>query len=362
MGTLAFGIFDSFGPFEMKEFPTTVEVYEEHIRQAQEAEQLGYRCYFFIEHQNSPVCYVTAPTVYLTALASRTSALRFGLMIYQLPFHHPIRLAQDLATLDQLSRGRLEFGTGTGVLAHEFLRWNLPFDERHEMSAEALEIIVKAWTQETVTYQGKYWQFDEALPNPKPYQEPHPPIWVAAHSAGSFEYAAKHNYHIAQNIDVDSVIADKFASYRRLWEQHRHPGPMPHAFLTRHVHVAETDAQARAEAEPNLVMGYIQGGELIAKTRIGFGPPDLESAERGTPERQELRRVFQECGKSYDFWIDNGLALVGSPDTVIRKIEAQRQLTGYDIFCARHRIGHLAPALAEKSMRLFAQHVMPAFA
>jgi alkanesulfonate monooxygenase SsuD/methylene tetrahydromethanopterin reductase-like flavin-dependent oxidoreductase (luciferase family) len=362
MGTLEFGIFDSFGPFEMKEFPSVAEVYEAHLREAQEAEQLGYRDYFCIEHQNSPVCYVTAPTVYLTALASRTSALRFGLMIYQLPFHHPIRLAQDLATLDQLSHGRLEFGTGTGVLAHEFMRWNLPFDQRHEMSVEALEIIVKAWTAETVTYQGKYWQFDEALPNPKPYQEPHPPIWVAAHSAGSFEYAAKHNYHIAQNIDVDAVIAQKFAYYRQLWNQYNHAGPMPHAFLTRHVHVAETDAQARAEAEPNLVMGYIQGGELIAKTRLGFGPPDLEAAERSTPERQELRRVFQECSKSYDFWIDNGLALVGSPDTVIHKLEEQRQLTGYDIFCARHRIGHLEPELAHKSMQLFAKYVIPAFA
>src|SRR6266581_6488657 len=103
MSPLEFGIFDSFGPFEMAEFPTVVEVYEAHMREAQEAEQLGYRYYFFIEHQNSPVCSVTAPTVYLTALASRTSALRFGLMIYQLPFHHPVRLAQDLATLDQLS-------------------------------------------------------------------------------------------------------------------------------------------------------------------------------------------------------------------------------------------------------------------
>ncbi|HEX2278719.1 MAG TPA: LLM class flavin-dependent oxidoreductase [Candidatus Tectomicrobia bacterium] len=362
MGTLAFGIFDSFGPFEMAEFPTVVDVYEEHIRQAQEAEQLGYRYYFFIEHQNSPVCSVTAPNVYLTALASRTSMLRFGLMIYQLPFHHPVRLAQELATLDQISRGRLEFGTGTGVLEHEFMRWNLPFNERHEMSAEALKIIVKAWTEDTLTYQGKYWQFDEALPTPKPYQQPHPPIWVAAHSAPSFDYAAQHNYHIAQNIDVDTVIAEKFAYYRQLWKQYGHPGPMPQAFLTRHVHVAETDAQARAEAEPHLLMGYIQGGELIAKTRVGFGPNGRESTERGTPERQELRRVFEECTKSYDFWVDNGLALVGSPDTVIRKIEAQQKLTGYDIFGARHRIGHLDPALAQKSMRLFAKYVIPAFA
>jgi hypothetical protein len=82
MSGLEFGIFDSFGPFEMAEFPTVADVYEAHIREAQEAEQLGYRYYFFIEHQNSPVCSVTSPNVYLTALASRTSALRFGLMIY----------------------------------------------------------------------------------------------------------------------------------------------------------------------------------------------------------------------------------------------------------------------------------------
>ena len=220
---LEFGLFDSFGPFEMKEFPTVLEVYEAHMREAQEAEQLGYRYYFFIEHQNSPVCSVTAPNIYLTALACRTSVLRFGLMIYQLPFHHPVRLAQDLATLDQLSRGRLEFGAGTGVLMHEFIRWNLPFESRHEMSAEALDIIVRAWTSDTLTYQGKYWQLDEAMPTPRPYQAPHPPVWVAAHSAASFDYAAKHNYDIAQNIDVDTVIAEKFATYRRLWKQYAHP-------------------------------------------------------------------------------------------------------------------------------------------
>jgi len=361
MGKLEFGIFDSFGPFEMSEFPAVVDVYEEHIRRAQEAEQLGYASYFFIEHQNSPVCSVTAPNVYLMALAARTSVLRFGLMIYQLPFHHPVRLAEELATLDQLSRGRLEFGAGTGVLMHEFLRWNLPFENRHEMSAEALEIIVKAWTEDTLTYQGKYWQFDEALPVPKPYQQPYPPVWVAAHSAASFEYAAKHNFHIAQNIDVDTVIAEKFATYRRLWTQHGHPGPMPRAFLARHVHVAETDAKARAEAEPNLLMGFIQGGEAIARTRLGFGPPERESLERSTPERQELARVFQQCTKSYDFWIDNGLAIVGSPDTVVRKIEEQQKLAGYDVLCARHRIGHLPPERAHNSMRLFAKHVIPAF-
>ena len=369
MSTLEFGIFDSFGPFEMAEFPTVVDVYEAHMREAQEAEQLGYCYYFFIEHQNSPVCAVTAPNIYLTALASRTSTLRFGLMIYQLPFHHPIRLAQDLATLDQLSHGRLEFGTGTGVIGHEFLRWNLSFEERHEMTAEALKIIVQAWTQHTVTSQGKYWQFDEALPTPPPYQQPHPPIWVAAHSAGSFEYAAKHNYHIAQNIDVDTVIAEKFAYYRRLWKQHAHPGPMPRAFLTRHVHVAETDAQAKAEAAEHLATSRMAdpafsaaAQNTIARTRRGYGPDGMYTGEAGTPERLELRRVFRERSRSYDFWIDNGLALVGSPDTVIQKIQEQHDLIGHDVLCTQHGFGHMAPELIKKSIKLLGEEVIPAFA
>jgi alkanesulfonate monooxygenase SsuD/methylene tetrahydromethanopterin reductase-like flavin-dependent oxidoreductase (luciferase family) len=126
--------------------------------------------------------------------------------------------------------------------------------------------------------------------------------------------------------------------------------------------VAETDARARAEAEPNLLMGYIQGGDAIRNTRVGFGPPGVEAMERSTPERQELRRVFAECTKSYDFWIDNGLAIVGSPDTVIRKLQEQQKRAGYDLFAARHRIGYLSPELAANSMRLFAKHVIPAFA
>ena len=103
-----------------------IESTVEAIRRAvQEAEQMGYKYYFSIEHQTSTISYLSAPNVYLTALARGTSAIRFGVMIYQLPFHNPIRLAQDAAMLDHLSRGRLEFGAGTGVSPHEFMRWNV---------------------------------------------------------------------------------------------------------------------------------------------------------------------------------------------------------------------------------------------
>ena len=270
--------------------------------------------------------------------------------------------------LDHLSRGRLEFGAGTGVTPHEFLRWNVDFDRRRDISEEAIEIILQAWTKDEVTFQGEFFQFDEVLTTPKPYQQPHPPIWFGAHSAASFEYAARMNFDVSQNIDIDTTVAQKFQTWRQLWDQCGHTGPKPRAFLTRHVHVAETDAKAREEAEPHLLMARSgsrpsDNGELdlIGQTRIGYGTGGRYTGVAGTPEREELRRVFQEQAKSYDFWIDNGLALVGNPDTVARKIEEQQKLVGHDILCARQRFGKMSPEVAKKSIKLFAEEVIPAF-
>jgi len=359
---LEFGIFDWFSESEMAGTAgEPAEIYEDHIRAAQVAEQVGYQSYFFIEHQNAPFAYISAPNVYLAALARETSTLRFGPMVYQLPMYQPLRLAQDAAMVDQLSHGRLEFGIGYGIHAHEFIRWKMQFAERREMGLEAMDIILKAWTEDTVTFEGKYWSFDEALPKPKPYQKPHPPIWLGAHSTSSFDYAADHAFHVAQNIDVDRVVAEKFAYFADAWKQRGHPGPMPHRMLARHVHVAETDEQARAEAEEYLLGGFFgtKGLEIIARTRIGTGG-SLTGGER-TPGIVERARVFGESMKSYDFWLDEGLAHVGSPDTVVKRIEAQQKLVGYDLLCAQHQIGDMPRDIALKSLRLFGEHVIPAF-
>ena len=352
---LEFATWDTFGAHEMAASPVAADIYEQHIEEAQLAERLGYHSYFIIEHQNSHVGQITAPNVYLCAVAQHTSRLRIGVMIYQLPFYHPVRLAEEAAMLDHLSRGRLEFGAGAGVAEHEFLRWNMRFDERRAMTQEALEIIVKAWTQDVLTYEGKYWQFDEALPVPRPYQQPHPPIWVGAHSPASLEYAAKHNYNVAQNLNVTDVVAEKLERWRQLWRQYEHPGPMPRAFLKREVHVAETDEIARAEAEQPLLTARKLGREAIARTRIGF------KGSEDSPTTRELNRVFEGMNTSYDFWIDNGLALVGSPDTVIRQLKGQHERIGFDVFGANHHLGSMPPAQILKSMRLFGEEVIPAF-
>jgi alkanesulfonate monooxygenase SsuD/methylene tetrahydromethanopterin reductase-like flavin-dependent oxidoreductase (luciferase family) len=362
MATLEFGLWDSFGDVEA--YASAADAYDQHIRDAVQAEALGYTFYFFIEHQNAPFAYISAPSVYLAALARETSTLHFGPMVYQLPMHHPIRLAEDAAMVDNLSRGRLEFGVGYGIHAHEFMRWKLPFSERREMGEELMDIVLKAWTEPSVTYEGRYWSFDEALPQPKPYQKPYPRVWVGAHSRTSFDYAARHNFNVGQNIDVDDVIAEKFAYFDQAWQGQGHAGPRPRKLLARHVHVAATDEQARAEAEPQLMKGFFGGGTAmarIASTRIGFGgDPRMTGGERN-PDIDERGRVFQELTKSYDFWIDNGVAIVGSPETVIRRLRDQQARLGYDVLLTQHQLADMPHEQALASARLFAKEVMPAF-
>ena len=362
MAKFEFGVMD--GLSDAQAYPSAAALYDQHIGDAVKAERLGYKSYFFIEHQNTPIAPLTAPSVYMAALARETSTLRFGPMVYQLPTHHPIRLAQDAAMVDHLSHGRLDFGAGFGIHAHEFMRWELPFHERRAMGEELLEIVLQAWTQESVTYKGKYWSFDEALPLPKPYQQPHPPVWVGAHSKASLDYTARNNFNVGQNIDVDDVIAAKFTYFRQAWQECGHPGPLPRTLIARHVHVAQTDELARAEAEPELLKGFFGGGKamkIIAATRIGFGgDPRMTGGERN-PDIEERGRVFSELTKSYDFWIDNGLAIVGSPETVIDRLRKQQQHVGYDIFLAQHQLADMPRKQAVQSLELFGREVIPAF-
>ena len=334
---------------------------------AQELDEAGWHSYFVIEHQNSPVGRITAPTVFLTAVARATKRLRIGAMMWQLPFYHPIRLAQEVAMLDQLSRGRVEFGTGIGVHEHEFIRWGVDYYQRAAMAGEVLDIVKRAWTQDEVTFQGKYFKFDEALPQPKPYQQPYPPIWAAVHSDPAIEFAAKNNYHVAQNLDTDEVIARKFDLFRKIWRECNHPGPMPRVFLQRQVHVAETDAKAHEEAQQYLVNPRRRRGAgrrrsdredayRLGHARARHGPRQRAAGRQGARRDDDARRA-----KATTSTIDSGLAIVGSPETVIRRLEEGKKRIGYDIFCTNHEIGKMPEELVMNSIRLFGKHVVPAY-
>ncbi|HUZ73348.1 MAG TPA: LLM class flavin-dependent oxidoreductase [Stellaceae bacterium] len=365
MARIDFALWDALGGVTAPD-EVMADTYDEHIRLAQELDAAGWHSYFVIEHQNSPVGRVTSPTVFLTAVARATQRLRIGAMMWQLPLYHPIRLAQDVAMLDHLSRGRVEFGTGIGVHEHEFIRWGVDFYQRAAMAGEVLEIVKMAWTREEVTFNGTFFHFDEALPQPKPFQKPHPPIWAAVHSDAAIEFAARGNYHVSQNLDTDEVVARKFDLYRKIWRDCRHDGPMPRIFLQRQVHVAATDEQAHEEARPYLLGreggAVAVGGGPIERTRIGWGTHARgmgRDSER--PDDKARGETMGRAAQSYEYNLESGLAIVGSPATVIRTLEAGKKRIGYDIFCTNHAIGPMPAALVQNSIRLFGKEVLPAF-
>ena len=361
MSKLEFGVWDQMQTYEVLNASSAAEVYETHIRQARLMEEAGFEYYWTLEHQGSYVGAITSPSVFLAAVAQHTERLRLGTMIWQLPFHNPIRLAEEVAMLDHLSRGRAEFGAGVGVHEHEFIRWGMNYYDRQAVGDEVMDIVEMAWSGEPVTYHGKFFHFEDALVQPLPYQKPGIPIWAAVHSPRAIEFAAKRGYNVAQNIDTDDSMAAKFADWRRLWTEAGHAGPMPRQFLMRVVHVAKTDAIAHEETEKYILEANTLGRELVTASRIGFGASPRGTGTEDTVDIRERGRIFRESARSYQFWLDNGLAIVGSPETVTRQISEGMERIGFDHFAGKFHIGRMPHDMVEKSFQLFGKEVIPAF-
>ena len=292
-------------------------------------------------------------------MALRTNTIRIGAMVFLLPFHNPLRLAMDCAMVDQLSHGRFEFGAGVGGAVDSFHMWNLSFEERRSAGPEALDIIEKAWKEDRFTYHGKYYHFDDVIPLPHPYQRPHPPMWFAGRSKGSLELCVARKYGVAMFALPDADIAGIFDTWRQMWKDSAQKRPRPPALLTRAVYVAETDEQAYEEAAPYLPQAYSWGEEKFPNlARLGF--EDLKDERHAT--RLKTREMIAGMGSGVDFWLEHNLAYVGSPETVIQRIEETHKTMGYDVFGGRFRFGAIPDHLLENSLRLFGEKVMPAFA
>ena len=338
--------------------PEAVDRYEALIREVQLEEEVGFKYHVIIEHQNVYFGQCTSPMVYVSALAQRTSTIRFAQMVLPIPFYNPMRFAMDTAMIDQLSRGRLDVGVGLGSYQYESDRWNIPYSERRSRFPEFMEIVKMAWTEESVTYDGKYWKFDNAIALPKPYQKPHPPIWFAGRSRGSLEWAAANNATLGSGlVTPDDNIAETLSEYRQVCKEAGHTQEtMPLTYFFRCVYVAETDEQAYKEIAPYLPMAHSWGEEKFDwMPKLGYyEAEDAKSAQSGA-------NMFKGTKTGIDFWLENNIAYVGSPETVIQRIKESQKLTGFDIFGARFRFGPMPDEMVRNSIRLFGEKVIPAF-
>ena len=189
----------------------TSQAVRDYVEFNVEAEALGFASTFLVEHHFSGFNQVAATLMLQTLVASRTSTLRLGTGVMVLPWHNPVLLAEQAATLDVLSDGRLDFGVGKGYRYSEFRGFSIDQSEADARFEESLEVLRRAWTsRDRFSHYGRFWSFDDIIVEPAPVQSPYPPIWVAAASEASIRRAAARGYNL---------ILDQYASIEQIAER-----------------------------------------------------------------------------------------------------------------------------------------------
>jgi alkanesulfonate monooxygenase SsuD/methylene tetrahydromethanopterin reductase-like flavin-dependent oxidoreductase (luciferase family) len=305
----------NFGTFLLMQSPSmrpSQEIYSRAVDIAQAAETLGFRNVWLAEHHFSTYGYLSRPAQLATFLAAKTTTLRVGTAVIVVPLHHPLVVAEEIATLDQLAGGRVDIGLGRGYQHYEFERLGLELDSARARWEESVDIILKALTGEPFSYQGKLFQIPETTIFPQPLQRPHPPIWVTAQS--------------------------------RLVSEVK-PAPLPQVGVQRAVYVTDNAADARAAAE-----------EARWNMRVTLSLRNhYERVERG-------RAVAVAAPKEPDTddLLDRFL-VIGTPETVIRQIRRVQETVGITHFNCSFWFGDIEHPRIMKSMTLFAREVLPAF-
>ena len=308
--------------------------YRKYIDYVLHAEELGYHSVFVVEHHFTGVGQLSASLNFLSYLAGRTNRIRLGTAVVVLPWHNPVLLAEQVATVDLLSNGRLDLGVGKGYRPPEFAGFCIPIEEATERFDEAMAFLRTAWTAaDRFSHHGRRWQFDNIVIEPRPVQQPHPPLWMGAGSFESIRRAAREGFNLLldQIAPVDLII-ERVAAYREELGKSRrhHPGQIA---VARALQIVRTEAERQsAYALRTKVLTAIGG--------LARGP----GAER-----------YQNLGSHADPNLaSEESALLGTPEEIVarlRKLEAG----GVDYVLL------VDPTGSREALRTFAEQIMPAF-
>ncbi len=346
-----------FGMFH--EFQRTAEMTDEDafavsFEQVDAAERWGLDAMWLAEIHVAPersVC--SAPLTLASAIAARTKRMKIGTGVQVLPLCHPLRLAEEAATVDQISHGRLIFGVGRSGFPRTYEAYGVPYGESRERFAETLDILKQAWTEPSFSYKGKYYSFDNVKLTPKPYQKPWPEIRIAANSADTFPQIGKlgHGVFVAVRLGTLEELEPNITAYRKAWKEAGHPGEGK-VFLRAPVYIAESDQAARDEPEESIMYFYRYLGERLQDSASRAGVRAVEDrAARG----QRLQTI------SYDEALRDKI-IVGSPERVTDRLLSLREKIGLDgILCEMNCGTKIPHARVMKSLQLLCEKVMPRF-
>ncbi len=330
--TLEFGIFSVVDHYP-KELPrTSAQLYAELLEQVQAAEEWGFESFWVAEHHFHEYGGIPRPPIWMAAAAERTRRIRLGAAVVVLPFDSPLRVAEDYAMVDILSNGRLNLGTGSGYLKHEFEGFGIGPEEKRERFDEALEIVLRAWRGERFSYEGKYHRVQDVQLNVLPVQKPRPPVWIAILRNEAAPFVGRKGYPIMMipyaTTEALSEIAGTIRAFREAFvASGRDPAEATVPFGL-HTYVADSFAQATAGA-------------------------------REAMERYVRTRLYAKQ-RPYETLVEKDLIAFGSPEDVARVARKYAE-AGLTHFLAIPNFGGLEHKKVLRSMEQLAKEVVPAF-
>jgi len=330
------------------------EAFEEAFAQIDAAERWGLDVMWLAElHFDPQRSLLSAPLSIASAVAARTNRIKIGIAVQVLPLCHPLRIAEEGATVDQISGGRLIFGVGRSGLPRTYEDYGISYAESRDRFAEVLDIVEQAWSQPAVSYEGKYYSFRNITVAPKPLQQPLPPIRIAAASPDTYPQVGERGLPIFINARYGSFseFVPEIKRYREAYMAAGHPG-RGQVFLRVPTYVAETEAQARSEAEESLMHFYREQAGRLRDSLSRAGTRAIE----GRAER--LKRIEN---LTYDEAL-TGQVLIGTPDIVTERLRMLQEEIGIDGILAELNCGGLIPhERVMSALRLLCEEVMPRF-
>ncbi|MCP4037568.1 MAG: LLM class flavin-dependent oxidoreductase [bacterium] len=339
--------------FESPENRSEAQMIDEQLSLMERAEGYGFDSIWPAEHHFTEYGVCGSPALNLAAVARTTTKIRLGTGVVVLPLHNPVRVAEDFAMLDQLSGGRVDFGIGRGYQPIEFQGFGVDQTKSREMFDESIEIIRRAWTEEKLSFRGKHYQFEDLQVRPRPLQDPHPPIWMAALSEETFEKAGRLGFNLLLSPLFGGslqVARDRIQVYREaLASAGFDPASRQVGALTM-VFTGKNHEEAREQFAGPVIWYFRTFGKFVAPK---VGQPAIEGYEWYTEIRDLASKV------EWSTLLEHGAVICGETSYVTEQLRELKETTGIDHLLGWTRLGGLADELVTSHMENMRDEVMP---
>ena len=337
--------FGLFFDFDIRKGDTQTETFERCFRQVEASEEMGVDSIWLAEVHFSPYSVLSSPLIVASSVATRTARVRIGLAVQVLPLTNPLRVAEEVATLDHISQGRLDFGVGRSGLTRYYKGYNIDYAESSGRFVEAMDVITKAWGEQPFSHEGDFYSFHDVSVEPKPFQRPHPPVRVATASADTFSMVGRMGYPIFVSTSTDEAeLVKRIELYRNARRDAGHEG-LGDILLRIPAYISESAERARSEPEASTTH------------MIGYSAAQIDSA----PNRETVERLQNLANISYEEVLRDKV-MYGTPEEVVERVLGYKEKFGISGLVLEMNYGGQIPNdLVVGSIRLLTEKVMPEF-